>query len=60
MTRIVFQPCAAASVGFMDIGEGCFIHRWEEGFNQLSSAIADLTVFSHFNKTFPNLINQVI
>tara|TARA_X000000950_G_C13850806_1_gene634400 strand:+ start:477 stop:626 length:150 start_codon:yes stop_codon:yes gene_type:complete len=27
MTRTVFQPYAAASVGFMDIGEGCFIHR---------------------------------
>ncbi len=34
-SSFLFNVQDDAPVGFIDIGEGCFIHRWEEGFQSI-------------------------
>ena len=34
-SSLLFNVQDDAPAGFMDIGEGCFIHRWEEGFQSI-------------------------
>ena len=34
-SSFLFNVHDDAPVGFTDIGEGCFIHRWKEGFQSI-------------------------
>ena len=51
-SSFLFNVQYDAPAGFMDIGEGCFIHRWEEGFQSIKLSNSLSTGFSLFNKIF--------